>query len=503
MLLTCLFASSVSATIYTVNAGLPYYSPSNLSINVGDTVEWINDGGTHDVNADVNSQTGLSFNNPVSFQSNTTNVVGAIIHTQVFNVLGNYSYDCSVGSHAANGMVGTISVNVPPNSIYDIVSNSPDHTTLNVAILACGLDGTLSGAGPFTLFAPTDAAFNLLPAGTVMALLNDIPQLTDILKHHVVGASVTSTMLSNNQVVTTLLGTNVTVTINSMGVFIDNAMVTVADIVADNGVVHVIDAVLLPPPTDCFGIVNGTALTDSCGTCQQAYLYNFQTNTPTFVDNANILVAGVDYDPATQALIFPDDLSNPYWVSDPALCTSSIYDIVSNSTDHTTLKVAIDACALNGTLSAPGSLTLFAPTDAAFNLLPAGTVTALLNDIPQLTDILKHHVVGASVMSGMLSNNQVVTTLLGTDVTVTINSMGVFIDNAMVTVADIVADNGVVHVIDAVLVPTTTDIIDYNNIEKTYLYSINILGKKVSNNLKNQIIFNVFKDGSVEKVFNK
>jgi len=639
LILTCFFASSVSATIYTVNAGLPYYSPSNLSINVGDTVEWINDGGTHDVNADVNSQTGLSFNNPVSFQSNTTNVVGAIIHTQVFNVLGNYSYDCSVGSHAANGMVGTISVNVPPNSIYDIVSNSPDHTTLNVAILACGLDGTLSGAGPFTLFAPTDAAFNLLPAGTVMALLNDIPQLTDILKHHVVGASVTSAMLSNNQVVTTLLGTNVTVTINSMGVFIDNAMVTVADIVADNGVVHVIDAVLLPPPTDCFGIVNGTALTDSCGTCQQAYLYNFQTNTPTFVDNANILVAGVDYDPATQALIFPDDLSNPYWVSDPALCTSSIYDIVSNSTDHTTLKVAIDACALNGTLSAPGSLTLFAPTDAAFNLLPAGTVTALLNDIPQLTDILKHHVVGASVMSGMLSNNQVVTTLLGTNVTVTINSMGVFIDNAMVTVADIVADNGVVHVIDAVLLPptpsntiydivsnsadhttlkvaidacaldgvlsgagpftlfaptdaafnllpagtvtalladipqltdilmhhvvgdsvmsgmlsnnqvvttllgtnvtvtinsmgvfidnamvtvadivadngvvhvidavllpSTTDIIDYNSLEKRYLYSVNILGEKVRKNLKNQIIFNVFEDGSVVKIFNK
>ena len=106
--------------------------------------------------------------------------------------------------------------------------------------------------------------------------------------------------------------------------------------------------------------------------------------------------------------------------------SNSIYDIVSNSADHTTLKAAIDACALDGVLSGAGPFTLFAPTDAAFNLLPAGTVTALLNDIPQLTDILKHHVVGASVMSGMLSNNQVVTTLLGTDVTVTINCNGSF-----------------------------------------------------------------------------
>jgi hypothetical protein len=96
-----------------------------------------------------------------------------------------------------------------------------------------------------------------------------------------------------------------------------------------------------------------------------------------------------------------------------------------------------------------------------------------------------------------------VTTLLGTDVTVTINSMGVFIDNAMVTVADIVADNGIVHVIDAVLLPTTTSVSELNHLDKEYLYSVNILGEKVNYNLKNQIIFNIFKDGSVEKVFNK
>ena len=429
-----LLAANLYATNYNIDSDNYSYSPSSLAITVGDTVTWTNVQGYHNVNFDINSITGNSFNNPVSFISSPTGM--GVMYTHVFAVAGTYEYDCSVGSHALNGMIGTIIVNgAPLNTIYDIVSNSTDHTTLKAAIDACSLDGTLSGAGPFTLFAPTDAAFNLLPAGTVTALLADIPQLTDILLHHVVGDSVLSTMLSNNLVVPTLNG-NVTVTVSGNGVFIESgngtiAQVTGADIVADNGVVHVIDAVLLPAPPN------------------------------------------------------------------------SIYDIVSNSADHTTLKVAIDACALNGVLSDPGSLTLFAPTDAAFNLLPAGTVAALLADIPQLTDILKHHVVGASVMSGMLSNNQVVTTLLGTDVTVTITGGNVYIDNAMVTVADIVADNGVVHVIDAVLLPTTTDIIDYNNFEKTYLYSINILGEKVSNNLKNQIIFNVFKDGSIEKVFNK
>ena len=458
-ILCCFIASSLSATIYTVNAGSYYYAPASLTVNVGDTVEWINDGGMHDVNANIDSQTGLSFNNPVSFQSNVSNTSGGIIYTHVFTVAGTYNYDCSVGSHAANGMVGAINVN-SSNTIYDIVSNSVNHTTLKAAVDACALDGVLSGTGPLTLFAPTDAAFNLLPAGTVTALLNDIPQLTNILKHHVVGSSVMSTMLSNNQVVTTLYG-DVTVTISSMGdVFIDNAQVTVADIVADNGVVHIIDAVLLPT-IDCAGIVDGTALVDSCGTCQQAYIYTFQTNTPTFVDNANILVAGVDYNPATQVLIYPNDQNNPLWVGDPALCpANTIYDIVSNSVDHTTLKTAIDACALDGVLSGSGPFTLFAPTDAAFNLLPAGTVTALLNDIPQLTDILKHHVVADSVMSGMLTNNQIVTTLHGTDVTVTISGGNVYIDNAMVTLADLVADNGVVHVIDAVLLPPTNTVYD-------------------------------------------
>jgi uncharacterized surface protein with fasciclin (FAS1) repeats len=500
LLLICSLAGSVSATIHTINAGSYYYTPSSLTISSGDTVKWINDGGNHDVNADLNSQTGSSFNNPTSFQSSATNTPGAVIYTHIFTVAGTYNYDCSIGAHAAAGMVGSITVSAA-NTIYDIVSNSTSHTTLKAAIDACSLDGVLSGPGSLTLFAPTDAAFSALPPGTVAALLGNLPLLTDILKHHVVAGSVLSTALSNNQVVTTLIGTNVTVTMTGGNVYIDNAMVTTADVLADNGVVHIIDAVLLPP-IDCSGVVDGIAAEDECGTCHESYMYagmGAVTYISTYADTVGLsgsfVLAGSPV----------DIMSNPNWVSDPSLCDNTIYDIVSNSNDHTILKAAIDACALDGVLSGAGPFTLFAPTDAAFDLLPAGTVTALLNDIPQLTDILKHHVVGDSVVSTMLSNNQVVTTLNNTDITVTISNGSVYIDNAMVTVANIEADNGVVHVIDAVLSPTSTaSVIDLINKNKSdYLYTVNLLGKRVSKGLNNQIIFDVYDNGDVIKRFVK
>ncbi len=143
--------------------------------------------------------------------------------------------------------------------VVDIIVNSADHTILEAAVLAAGLEDALSGEGPFTVFAPTDDAFAALPAGTVEALLNDIPSLTAILTYHAVSGQALSTDLSDGQKIATLNGTDVTVTINANGVFINNAKVTIADILADNGVVHVIDAVLLPPPSSSSDVGNKKA----------------------------------------------------------------------------------------------------------------------------------------------------------------------------------------------------------------------------------------------------
>lgn len=132
-------------------------------------------------------------------------------------------------------------------TVVDIVVNSEDHSTLEAAVIAAELADDLSGEGPFTLFAPTDAAFQALPEGTVASLLEDpTGALADILLYHVVGAKAMSTDLANGQRIETLNGDPIEVKIKDGKAYIDNAMVTVADIKADNGVVHVIDAVITP-----------------------------------------------------------------------------------------------------------------------------------------------------------------------------------------------------------------------------------------------------------------
>ncbi|WP_373520068.1 fasciclin domain-containing protein [Aquiflexum sp.] len=135
-----------------------------------------------------------------------------------------------------------------PNTVVDIAVGSPDHTTLVAAVTAAGLVETLSGTGPFTVFAPTNAAFAALPAGTVDTLLKpeSKDQLTGVLTYHVVAGNVMAADLSDGQIVKTLNGQDLTVSIKDGKVMINGANVIAADLVGSNGVVHVVDSVILP-----------------------------------------------------------------------------------------------------------------------------------------------------------------------------------------------------------------------------------------------------------------
>ena len=189
-----------------------------------------------------------------------------------------------------------------------------------------------------------------------------------------------------------MLGQGIAVTIDANGVFINGAQVTVADIRTFNGVVHVIDAVILPP-------------------------------------------------------------------------ASTVVDVIVNSPVHTTLETAVVEAGLAGTLSGDGPFTIFAPTDDAFANLPAGTLDALLMDpTGDLAKILQYHVLSGEVLSSDLTDGQIATTLLGQEITVTIDASGVMINNALVTAADIRTFNGVVHVIDAVLLPDLTSVRDLDQV---------------------------------------
>lgn len=131
------------------------------------------------------------------------------------------------------------------SNIVETAVGAGTFTTLVAAVQAAGLVDTLTSEGPFTVFAPTDDAFAALPAGTVEGLLADIPALTKVLTYHVVAGKVLAADVVKLTSATTVEGSNVTIDATD-GVKINGANVVTADILCDNGVIHVVDAVLLP-----------------------------------------------------------------------------------------------------------------------------------------------------------------------------------------------------------------------------------------------------------------
>jgi transforming growth factor-beta-induced protein len=260
-----------------------------------------------------------------------------------------------------------------PVSIAETAVAAGSFTKLAAALTKAGLVEALQGDGPFTVFAPTDAAFEAFEAANpgVLASLS-VEQLTAILTYHVVaGADVRSTDLVDGGVVQTLNGAPALIGLRD-GAKINDASVTTADMVASNGVIHVIDSIIQPPEKD-------------------------------------------------------------------------IVETALDAGTFTALAGALTDAGLVETLQGDGPFTVFAPTDDAF---------AALAEVPSgdaLTDVLLYHVVDGVVGSGNLVAGDV-QMLSGDSVTVALEG-GVTVDGASVTSANILAKNGVIHVVDSVLVP--------------------------------------------------
>jgi transforming growth factor-beta-induced protein len=270
--------------------------------------------------------------------------------------------------------------------IVDTAVAAGDFKTLVSAVQAAGLVDTLKGPGPFTVFAPTDEAFAKIPKEQLAALLANKTQLTTVLTYHVVPGKVMSTDLKNGMMVKTVQGENITISLASGSVMVNDAKVVQANIACTNGVIHAIDTVLMP--------------------------------------------------------------------SKMATSEKDIVDTAVAAGNFKTLVSAVQAAGLVDTLKGSGPFTVFAPTDEAFAKIPKEKLAALLANKTQLTAVLTYHVVPGKVMSTDLKNGMMVKTVQGENLTISLASGSVMVNDAKVVQANIACTNGVIHAIDTVLMPS-------------------------------------------------
>lgn len=300
-----------------------------------------------------------------------------------------------LGTTVLPGAASATAAPAPTGDIVATAQSAGQFTVLLEAAQAAGLVDALKSPGPFTVFAPTDAAFGslLTKLGKTKAeLLADVPLLTTVLKYHVLSGAVPSSAITGPIGAVTLEGRPMLIIPKDGKITINGvATVTTADVAATNGVIHVIDQVLIPPT--------------------------------------------------------------------PAPAQLDIVDTAAAAGSFTTLLAAAKAAGLVDALKGPGPFTVFAPTNRAFTTLMRRLHTTpkkLLANRAKLASILKYHVVSGEVFSSQLKRGRnVVTTLNGHKIIVRKNRNGSVTVNrtAHVTTANIDASNGVIHVIDRVLIP--------------------------------------------------
>ncbi len=324
-------------------------------------------------------------------------VQGEDITVDADNVKVNDSGIVQTDLKASNGVVHIIdTVLLPPSltepelgTIVDIASEATDLSILVAAVKAAGLVDTLNSEGPFTVFAPSNAAFEAALAAlnlTAEELLANTELLTTVLTYHVVAGEFFAADVLAKETLETVQGEDITV--DADNVKVNDSGIIQTDIKASNGVIHLIDAVLLPP-----------SLTE-----------------------------------------------------EP---TPSIVDTVVNNPDFSILLAAVQKAGLVDALSAEGPLTVFAPNNEAFENLAhhLEIEVADLLELPNLKDILLYHVAEGALDAATIAKHDAVKTLQGSNIHVSVSDGSVFLNHSKVIAADIKVSNGIIHVIDGVLLP--------------------------------------------------
>jgi transforming growth factor-beta-induced protein len=300
------------------------------------------------------------------------------------------------------------------NSLLENLAADGRFTSLVTLVEAAGLAPTLDGPGLFTVFAPINSAFDDFDADDLPATVN----LTEVLLYHVVNGNYPATAVANQDDFTTLLGSHMAVSTSDGVSTLDNSATVIGSIPSANGVIHVIDQILVP------GRVGTGA---------------------TAVDDDDADTTGADTTPDAT-----DD------ETEVAAVDQSVTAVLQADGRFNTLLAVLNAAGLTDALLSQSDFTLFAPTDAAFAKLPEAFVNDLLAD-PQdsLDNILLYHVVGDSLSLNQVATDTWITTLEGRPILVRTNeAIQIFLNgDSRVIGGDIQVTNGVVHVIDTVLVP--------------------------------------------------
>ena len=362
-------------------------------------------------------------------------------------------------------LIAAMPYSVTADATEDIPTNASGtgvHNSLVAALTQAGLVATLQGDGPFTVFAPTDQAFT--DAGIDLTTF-DTPEenetLADILLYHVLAGNVNSSQVTDGLSVVMANGDKASFTVTNDSVMIGDATVTTADVEASNGIIHVIDKVLMPPPGDiCYNVISHTIVPGATNLICNSYMFveNYTMGGQTITGCYNTVTHQVSTISAAECGAY-------MWT--PAV---NIAMTAQATTIHTALVAALAAVDLVTTLSGDAEYTVFAPSDDAFAAAGIDLDTFDTDEeIAALADILLYHVVAGTTLSSDLAEGaNTVVAVNGDKLTINAANGAVTVgtEEATVTLADVPASNGVIHVIDKVLTPPAGDIC-YNVVSHT------------------------------------